>query len=143
MRVYNKLVRDKIPSLISNNGEKAFIKILNDDEYKSELLKKLLEECNEVLVAKDEEKILELADMLEVMRTMALLYGYSLAEVINVADKKKEERGGFMEKIFLEYVDKKDIWLNEVFVLEYRLFHQGMVYIVLDLIDKKRHLFYN
>lgn len=74
---------------------------------------------------------------------MALLYGYSLAEVINVADKKKEERGGFMEKIFLEYVDKKDIWLNEVFVLEYRLFHQGMVYIVLDLIDKKRHLFYN
>lgn len=143
MRVYNKLVRDKIPSLISNNGEKAFIKILNDDEYKSELLKKLLEECNEVLVAKDEEKILELADMLEVMRTMALLYGYSLAEVINVADKKKEERGGFMEKIFLEYVDKKSIWLNEVFVLEYRLFHQGMVYIVLDLIDKKRHLFYN
>lgn len=143
MRVYNKLVRDKIPSIISNNGEKAFIKILNDDEYKSELLKKLLEECNEVLVAKDEEKILELADMLEVMRTMALVYGYSLAEVINVADKKKEERGGFMEKIFLEYVDKKDIWLNEVFVLEYRLFHQGMVYIVLDLIDKKRHLFYN
>lgn len=143
MRVYNKLVRDKIPSLISNNGEKAFIKILNDDEYKSELLKKLLEECNEVLVAKDEEKILELADMLEVMRTVAVLYGYSLAEVINVADKKKEERGGFMEKIFLEYVDKKDIWLNEVFVLEYRLFHQGMVYIVLDLIDKKRHLFYN
>lgn len=109
MRVYNKLVRDKIPSLISNNGEKAFIKILNDDEYKSELLKKLLEECNEVLAAKDEEKILELADMLEVMRTMALLYGYSLAEVINVAEKKKEERGGFMEKIFLEYVDKKDI----------------------------------
>ena len=143
MRVYNKLVRDKIPSIISNNGEKAFIKILNDDEYKSELLKKLLEECNEVLVAKDEEKILELADMLEVMRTMALVYGYSLAEVINVADKKKEERGGFMEKIFLEYVDKKDIRLNEVFVLEYRLFHQGMVYIVLDLIDKKRHLFYN
>lgn len=143
MRVYNKLVRDKIPSLISNNGEKAFIKILNDDEYKSELLKKLLEECNEVLVAKGEEKILELADMLEVMRTVAVLYGYSLAEVINVADKKKEERGGFMEKIFLEYVDKKDIWLNEVFVLEYRLFHQGMVYIVLDLIDKKRHLFYN
>lgn len=143
MRVYNKLVRDKIPSIISNNGEKAFIRILNDDEYKSELLKKLLEECNEVLVAKDEEKILELADMLEVMRTMALVYGYSLAEVINVADKKKKERGGFMEKIFLEYVDKKDIWLNEVFVLEYRLFHQGMVYIVLDLIDKKRHLFYN
>ena len=143
MRVYNKLVRDKIPSLISNNGEKAFIKILNDDEYKSELLKKLLEECNEVLAAKDEEKILELADMLEVMRTMAVLYGYSVAEVINVAEKKKEERGGFMEKIFLEYVDKKDIWLNEVFVLEYRLFHQGMVYIVLDLIDKKRHLFYN
>lgn len=109
MRVYNKLVRDKIPSIISNNGEKAFIRILNDDEYKSELLKKLLEECNEVLVAKDEEKILELADMLEVMRTMALVYGYSLAEVINVADKKKKERGGFMEKIFLEYVDKKDI----------------------------------
>ena len=38
-KVYNKLVRDKIPEIISNNGGEAFIRILSDDEYKDELKK--------------------------------------------------------------------------------------------------------
>ena len=42
MQIYNKLVRDKIDEIINNNGkEEAIIRILSDDEYKLELLKKL------------------------------------------------------------------------------------------------------
>ena len=47
-KVFNKLVRDKIPEIIKNNNEEPITRILNDEEYKIELEKKLLEEYNEV-----------------------------------------------------------------------------------------------
>lgn len=36
-RVYNKLVRDNIPSIIESKGEKPITRILNEKEYKEEL----------------------------------------------------------------------------------------------------------
>ena len=44
MQKYDKLVRDKIPLIITKNGEKPIIKILNDKDFKHELEKKLYEE---------------------------------------------------------------------------------------------------
>ena len=41
MRVYNKLVRDNIPKIIADNGEKANTYILDDEQYIIELKKKL------------------------------------------------------------------------------------------------------
>jgi len=46
---YKKLVRDNIPDIIKNNGEIPITRILSNGEYKFELEKKLLEECNEVI----------------------------------------------------------------------------------------------
>ena len=53
MQIYNKLVRDKIDEIINNNGknEEAIIRILTDEEYKLELLKKLNEELGELTEA--------------------------------------------------------------------------------------------
>ena len=50
MEIYNKLVRDNIDTIINNNGknELAVTRILSDDEYKVELLKKLDEELKEL-----------------------------------------------------------------------------------------------
>lgn len=105
VRVYNKLVRDEIPLIIRNNGENPITRILDDEEYKKELEKKLLEEYNEVLRATNsEERIEELADMLEVMRSLAKIENKDLDDIIKVADLKKEKRGGFSNKIFLENV---------------------------------------
>ena len=50
-KVYNKLVRDKIPEIIVGNGGEPFTRILDEDEYKVELETKLMEEYNEVLLA--------------------------------------------------------------------------------------------
>ena len=53
-KVYNKLVRDNIPNIIENDGIKVVTRILNNEEYKNELYKKLLEESNEVINSKKE-----------------------------------------------------------------------------------------
>ncbi len=103
-RIYNKLVRDKIPNIIEEKGETPVIKTLDAIEYKKELEKKLYEEYKEVIEANGEEYIEELADMLEVIRALAKLENKSLDDVILIADKKKEKRGAFDKKIFLEKV---------------------------------------
>jgi predicted house-cleaning noncanonical NTP pyrophosphatase (MazG superfamily) len=104
-KIYNKLVRDKIPEIIKNNNAEPFTRILNDEEYKQELEKKLLEEYNEVLITKTrEERIEELADMLEIIKALALLEGSSLEEVCEVSKSKALKRGGFEKKIYLEKV---------------------------------------
>lgn len=103
-KTYNKLVRDKIPEIIKKNGETPIIKILNDEEYKKELEKKLYEEYQEVLNATDNDRIEELADMLEIIRALAKLENKNLNDVINVANEKNKKRGAFQEKVFLEKV---------------------------------------
>ena len=103
-RVYNKLVRDKIPNIIEEKGETPVIKGLNENDYKKELEKKLFEEYKEVIEASGDERIEELADMLEVIRALASLENKNLNDIIDIADKKNKKRGAFDEKIFLEKV---------------------------------------
>jgi len=104
-QIYNKLVRDKIPEIIDSNGERPVIRILLDEEYKIELEKKLFEEYNEVLKSENSnERIEELADMLEVIISLAKIENKSLEDIIEIANKKRDKRGGFDKKIFLEKV---------------------------------------
>ena len=102
-KIYNKLVRDKIPEIIENDGEKPIVRVLNDNEYKKELEKKLKEEYEEFLIAeKKSERLEELADMLEVIRTLALLEDEDIQFIIDIMDKKREKRGVFTKKLILE-----------------------------------------
>lgn len=103
-RVYNKLVRDKIPNIIEEKGETPIIKILDENDYKKELEKKLYEEYKEVIEAIGDDRIEELADMLEVIKALASLENKNLNDIIDIAEKKYKKRGAFDEKIFLEKV---------------------------------------
>ena len=103
-QVYNKLVRDKIPNIIEQNGEIPITKVLNKIEYKKELEKKLYEEYQEVLESNGNERLEELADMLEVIKSLALLENKSLDDIISISNQKSEKRGSFTERIFLEKV---------------------------------------
>ncbi len=107
MEKYNKLVRDKIPSIITNNGEIPVTRILNDEEYKIELERKLYEEYQEVINSKNIDRLEELADMIEVIKALASLEGKNLQDIILLAEQKREKRGGFKDKIYLERVLKK------------------------------------
>ncbi len=103
MRLYNKLVRDKIPEVIQENeGKNAKIRILNDEEYLKELNIKLKEEVEEYLASGEIE---ELADIEEVLRTLVEIKGKSLEEFDNLRLSKVEKRGAFKDKIFLESVE--------------------------------------
>lgn len=104
---YNKLVRDKIPEIIKNNGEIPVIRELNDEEFKTELERKLYEEYKEVMLSSGVDRIEELADMLEVISYLACREGASLSTIIDTANKKRDKRGGFSKKIFLEKVISK------------------------------------
>ncbi len=107
-KIYNKLVRDNIPTIIKERGATPFTRILNVEEYKIELERKLYEEYKEVLAACHEDRIEELADMVEVIKSLAKLENSSLEEVLEVAKEKSSKRGSFEEKIYLEKVIEKE-----------------------------------
>lgn len=95
---YNKLVRDKIPEMIANQGEKANYRILDDGEYIRYLEQKLDEEVGEYHREKNLE---ELADILEVVFALSEDLGHSTEELMAVYREKHEKRGGFRDRIFL------------------------------------------
>ena len=100
---YNKLVRDKIVDIIKSNGETPKYHTLSDEQYLEELHKKLLEEANEFI---EEDSPEELADLLEVVYAIAKIKNINLEEVKEIRLKKREKRGGFDNKIYLETVEE-------------------------------------
>ena len=102
MKIYNKLVRDKIPEIIEADGKACKTRILSDDEYIEALETKLNEEVAEY---QSDKSLEEMADVLEVLQAICVARGYSLEELEAVRAKKCEDRGGFAEKIYLEYVN--------------------------------------
>ena len=101
MKIYNKLVRDKIPEIIAASGKKSEIRIAKKEEHTEFLEKKLQEEVDEYLEDKNLE---ELADVMEVLFGLAKNLGYSEEELLNKRAWKKDERGGFDKGILLEKV---------------------------------------
>lgn len=107
---YGKLVRDNIPDKIVANGETPVIRILNgDDGYKAELIRKLLEEAEEVKKAENTADITaELADVLETMKAYAHHCGIPWHKVIWKRLLRKWKDGGFKKRIFLIRVHPKE-----------------------------------
>ena len=105
---YNKLVRDLIPDKIKANGEIPFTRILNDEEFKKELERKLYEEYLEVISSSGKDRLEEIADMLEVLKYLVKIENSSLEEVMNIGLKKNELRGSFEKRIYLERVRTKE-----------------------------------
>ncbi|MCK6206479.1 nucleoside triphosphate pyrophosphohydrolase [Bacillus infantis] len=106
MTTYNKLVRDKIPQIIEQSGKKFSARILNDQEYIKYLQQKSYEELDEYCSAETkEDAVEELADLLEIIHSLAHQHESSIEEVEKVREKKTEKRGGFKERILLIEVE--------------------------------------
>ncbi|WP_100333589.1 nucleoside triphosphate pyrophosphohydrolase [Bacillus alkalisoli] len=106
MPFYNKLVRDKIPNIIESTGKKFTTTILSDDEYIKELKKKSYEELEEYMATENNQEAKEeLADLLEIIHTLANYHGSSIEEIEQIRKEKAQKSGRFQEKIFLVEVE--------------------------------------
>lgn len=101
VKVYNKLVRDKIPEIIEADGKCCKTEILSDEEYIKMIDAKLDEELAEY---HKDQNIEELADLMEVIYAAGEARGYSGEELESVRLAKVEKRGGFKRKILLREV---------------------------------------
>ena len=100
-KIYNKLVRDRIPEIIEADGKTCITEILSDAQYLEMLDTKLNEELAEYQESKSLE---ELADLLEVMQAVVEARGWSWAQLEQVRQEKAAQRGGFARKILLKEV---------------------------------------
>jgi predicted house-cleaning noncanonical NTP pyrophosphatase (MazG superfamily) len=94
-----KLVRDLIPDIITADGQIPITRVLNDDEFRAELLKKLQEEIAEYIESYQPE---ELADILEILHALASLDGVNPAALEMIRAEKAAKRGSFAKRIYWE-----------------------------------------
>jgi predicted house-cleaning noncanonical NTP pyrophosphatase (MazG superfamily) len=100
-KMYNKLVRDKIPEIIEKSGKYALVQVLSDNEFEDMLDKKLQEEVEEYL---RDGTVEEFADIQEVLIAILDIKGISNEEVQSVRLNKLQKYGGFSRRIFLKEV---------------------------------------
>lgn len=95
---HNKLVRDRIPDIISEHGSIPVTRTLDTEDYRQELKRKLREEVAEY---EESDDVKELADVLEVVYALAATNGVDRSQIEEIRRQKREERGGFDDRIFL------------------------------------------
>jgi diadenosine tetraphosphate (Ap4A) HIT family hydrolase/predicted house-cleaning noncanonical NTP pyrophosphatase (MazG superfamily) len=101
-RIYEKLVRDKIPEIIKSKGENPVTHIADDKEYRKMIREKLMEEVNEYLESGHKK---ELSDILEVIYAICDFEQIDFKQIEAFQKDKKQERGGFADRIILDRVE--------------------------------------
>lgn len=88
-----KLIRD---GLATTPAHVAVLRCNNNDELTHLLKVKLLEEATEALLTSTNDELHgELADLIEIIRTLANLTGSSLTRIRSLANDKRDTHGGF------------------------------------------------
>ena len=99
MREYNKLVRDKIPEIMKQNGAEPVTMRIHPNDFINHLNKKLQEEVNEYL--EEGNRVEELVDIATVIMAILEYKGVTFYDFVRMYSKKLENKGGFKDKIFL------------------------------------------
>ncbi|WP_199247537.1 nucleoside triphosphate pyrophosphohydrolase [[Phormidium] sp. ETS-05] len=102
---YHKLIRDNIPDIIRQQQVNFATKILSEEQYRQALRQKLLEEAAEAATANDENLVMELADLYEVIDALMAVSGISPEAVQATQNQRRQERGGFTQRLMLLWTD--------------------------------------
>lgn len=101
-KLYNKLVRDKMPEIMRASGEEPNTRTLSEEEFKKQIRLKLLADAGEARVATTRDELVkELADVLEIVEAIAAVEGVPLDDVRRAQAARRFERGGFEGRTYL------------------------------------------
>ncbi len=104
-----KLIRDKLPAIMRAQGLAVFDRRLDDAAFVDALKTKLLEEAAEAREAATPDDLLgELADLSEVILALAAVHGLGAADIERQRLAKREERGGFEDRVYNAAVEAED-----------------------------------
>jgi len=98
---HRKLIRDKIPQVIEAAGDKYEVRVMGKKEYEKELKKKLVEESKELNKTPKEKLLNEMADVLELLKSISEFYKINFKLIEEKQVQKRKERGGFKKRLFL------------------------------------------
>jgi predicted house-cleaning noncanonical NTP pyrophosphatase (MazG superfamily) len=106
---YNKLIRDKIPETIAENGGAFDVRKIEDDaEFEQELLKKVAEEGSALARVRTREEFLdEYADLAIVLRELMQVMGFTKEDEAIAIKRNLERKGGFAARLFLAWSSGK------------------------------------
>jgi predicted house-cleaning noncanonical NTP pyrophosphatase (MazG superfamily) len=111
---YNKLIRDKIPERIKEHGGDFKIKVLNEKEIVKELIKKVGEESDGLVGAKDRKGIVEeLGDILDVIDEIKRIMKIKVSELAATRKKAFIRKGSFKKRIYLVWSSDTGYKTNE------------------------------
>ncbi len=107
MKELNKLVRDKVPNLVTKDGGSYTLKLLSPLEHQHEITHKLIEELSEYREAETKDQAIEeLVDMVELIHAAITLHGLTVEEFEEIRQAKKAKKGGFNKGIYLHTISK-------------------------------------
>ena len=102
----DKLIRDNIPDVLRLRGISVDERVMETDEYIQRLKEKLVEEGREVLTANSLSEIEEeLADVMEVFRSLVSVLGVSFEEIEKKRIAKGEVSGRFERRIYCAKIE--------------------------------------
>ncbi|MEK7606182.1 MAG: nucleoside triphosphate pyrophosphohydrolase [Patescibacteria group bacterium] len=94
---YEKLVRDRVPEILTAKGVSYEQREATEEEYKQELVRKLEEELAEF---KENLSSEELGDLIEVIEALKKLPEF--VDVEEIRKNKREEKGAFDARYILK-----------------------------------------
>ncbi|MEK7503685.1 MAG: nucleoside triphosphate pyrophosphohydrolase [Patescibacteria group bacterium] len=99
---YNKLIRDRIPEIVKKSGWIPKVRVLKKSEFLAAVKKKVLEEAEELMQAKDSEELIgEIVDIQELLDVLSAEVGLTRLAVGGLQLAKRKKRGGFRKRLFL------------------------------------------
>jgi diadenosine tetraphosphate (Ap4A) HIT family hydrolase/predicted house-cleaning noncanonical NTP pyrophosphatase (MazG superfamily) len=104
-----KLIRDKLPKILRENGIIVHEKTLEEIEFVQELKNKLQEESEEVKHTQNQKELTEeLANVLEVVYNLSNHSGISLEQIEKVRLEKKKLKGSFSNKVYCSHIEVEE-----------------------------------
>lgn len=111
---YRKLIRDKIPQLITDRGSKFKIRTLKVKDFWPELIKKVSEEVSGLRNARNKQELIaELADVVDVIDEIKRHKKITSSQLDKARRKNQRRKGGFRQRFFLVWSADDGYQTNE------------------------------